>query len=135
MNAANNTKNSSDTQHNQLIGQLLGSVDKILREEGFALNNDKTRVIRTGNQQSVTGMIVNGSSAPRVPRQIKRMLRAAVHNLASGGSLRAGETYDTLSGYAAWIASAESELGHEYLRKIENLRMINNEKSVIKNNQ
>ena len=123
----------SDTKHNQLIGQLLGSVHKILREEGFALNNDKTRVIRTGNQQNVTGMIVNGNGEPRVPRQIKRMLRAAVHNLESGGSLRGDETYDTLSGYAAWIASAEPKLGHEYLSKIEKIRMISHENPVTNN--
>ena len=117
-------KNDSDkNQHNQLIGQLLGSVNKILREEGFALNNDKTRVIRKGNQHNVTGMIVNGSGVPRVSRQIKRMLRAAVHNLESGGTLRADETLNTLSGYAAWIASAEPELGHEYLARIERLQV------------
>ncbi len=107
---------------NQLIGQLLGSVNKILREEGFDLNNDKTSVIRTGNQQSVTGMIVNGSGTPRVPRQIKRRLRAALHNLESGGSLRADETLDTLAGFAAWIASAEPELGRKYLAQIETIR-------------
>jgi retron-type reverse transcriptase len=116
-------KSDSDTKHNQLIGQLLGSVNKILQEEGFALNNDKTRVIRTGNQHNVTGMVVNGSGVPRVSRQIKRMLRAAVHNLESGGTLRADETLNTLSGYAAWIASAEPELGHSYLDRIERLQV------------
>lgn len=116
-------KSDSDTKHNKLIGQLLGSVNKILREEGFALNNDKTRVIRTGNQHNVTGMVVNGSGVPRVSRQIKRMLRAAVHNLESGGTLRADETLNTLSGYAAWIASAEPELGHSYLDRIERLHV------------
>ncbi len=112
-----------NTEHNQLIGQLLGSVNKILREEGFDLNNDKTSVIRTGNQQNVTGMIVNGEGIPRVPRQIKRQLRAAIHNLESGGSLRADETLETLTGFAAWIASAEPELGHNYLAKIDNIRI------------
>ncbi|WP_201551256.1 reverse transcriptase family protein [Psychrobacter fjordensis] len=120
---SNTAKSDSDTKHNQLIGQLLGSVNKILREEGFALNNDKTRVIRKGNQQQVTGMVVNGSGVPRVSRQIKRMLRAAVHNLESGGTLRADETLNTLSGYAAWIASAEPELGHSYLDRIERLHV------------
>ena len=115
----------ANTEHNQLIGQLLGSVHKILREEGFALNNDKTRIIRTGNQQSVTGMVVNGEIAPRVPRRIKRQLRAAIHNLESGGRLRTDETFDTLAGIAAWIASAEPDLGHEYLAKIETIRCKN----------
>ncbi|MBI0426453.1 reverse transcriptase family protein [Psychrobacter sp. NG27] len=116
-------KSDLDTKHNQLIGQLLGSVNKILREEGFALNNDKTRVIRKGNQHNVTGMVVNGQGVPRVSRQIKRMLRAAVHNLESGGTLRADETLNTLSGYAAWIASAEPELGHSHLARIERLQV------------
>ncbi|WP_201597552.1 reverse transcriptase family protein [Psychrobacter vallis] len=114
--------NVQPADHNQLIGQLLGSVQKILREEGFTLNNDKTRVIRTGNQHNVTGMVVNGEGVPRVPRHIKRMLRAALHNLASGQPLRDGETLETLSGYAAWIASAEQELGQNYLAKIDTLR-------------
>ncbi|MGP9689117.1 reverse transcriptase family protein [Psychrobacter sp. AOP22-C1-C5] len=110
------------SEQNRLIGQLLGSVQKILREEGFTLNNDKTRVIRTGNQHNVTGMVVNGEGVPRVPRHIKRMLRAALHNLASGQPLRNGETLETLSGYAAWIASAEQKLGQNYLAKIDTLR-------------
>ncbi|MDO5767919.1 MAG: hypothetical protein Q4P13_00315, partial [Psychrobacter sp.] len=108
--------------HNALIGQLLGSVTKILTEEGFALNNDKTKIIRSGNQQAVTGMVVNGEDAPRVPRKVKRMLRAAIHNLQNGQGLRAGESYQTLIGYAAWIAMAEPELGHYYLNQIDELR-------------
>ncbi|WP_201511674.1 reverse transcriptase family protein [Psychrobacter alimentarius] len=122
---ANSTSTENAAQpsdHNQLIGQLLGSVHKILREEGFILNGDKTRVIRMGNQHNVTGMVINGEGVPRVPRKIKRMLRAALHNLDSGQSLRDGETLDTLSGYAAWIASAEPELGQQYLEKIEALQ-------------
>ena len=122
---ANSTSTENAAQpsdHNQLIGQLLGSVHKILREEGFILNDDKTRVIRMGNQHNVTGMVINGEGVPRVPRKIKRMLRATLHNLDSGQSLRDGETLDTLSGYAAWIASAEPELGQQYLEKIEALQ-------------
>ncbi|WP_238038291.1 reverse transcriptase domain-containing protein [Psychrobacter sp. Ps6] len=121
---ANSTSTENATQpsdHNQLIGQLLGSVHKILREEGFILNGDKTRIIRMGNQHTVTGMVVNGEGVPRVPRKIKRMLRAALHNLDLGQSLKNGETIDTLSGYAAWIASAEPELGQRYLAQIAEL--------------
>ena len=118
---ANSTsiKNAAQpSDHNHLSGQLLGSVHKILQEEGFILNNDKTRVIRMGNQHNVTGMVVNGEGVPRVPRKIKRMLRASLHNLALGQPLREGETLETLSGYAAWIASAERELGETYLEKL-----------------
>ncbi len=123
--SVNSTETKNITQpadHNHRIGQLLGSVHKILREEGFILNKEKTRIIRLGNQHTVTGMVVNGEGVPRVPRKIKRRLRASLHNLASGQPLREHETLDTLSGYAAWIASAEPELGQMYLKKIEVLR-------------
>jgi len=108
----------SDAQ-NALIGLLLGSVYKIVKEEGFVLNTDKTSIVRTGQQQSVTGMVVNGEGAPRVPRRIKRMLRAAIHNAQQGRALPEGESLATLSGSAAWIASAEPELGRRYLEQIE----------------
>ncbi|WP_420230679.1 hypothetical protein ACOBWA_07340 [Psychrobacter sp. ER1] len=37
--------------------------------------------------------------------------------------MRADETLNTLSGYAAWIASAEPDLGHNYLTRIERLQV------------
>lgn len=121
------TKATADTQQNdcdkqnKLIGQLLGSVSKILKEEGFAINTDKTKIIRTGNQQNVTGLIVNGTDSPRVPRKIKRMLRAAIYNLNNGGTLRHDESFNTLMGYAAWVAMTDEKLGATYLQQLSEL--------------
>lgn len=103
---------------NALISTLLGSVAKILQEEGFAINAKKTNVIHQGGVQRVTGLVVNGDSHPRVPRKIKRMLRAAVHNLEQGKPLKEGENLNTLKGYAAWIAMAEPELGEQFLQAL-----------------
>ena len=120
---AKTTDNASDNnnEQNQLIGQLLGSVSKILSEEGFAINSDKTKIIRTGNQQNVTGLVVNGDGTPRVPRKTKRMLRAVIHNLQNGGKLRADENFNTLMGYASWIAMTDPELGASYLQQLGEL--------------
>ena len=54
------------------LGALLGSVRRIVEDEGFALHPDKTRVARSGSRQKVTGLVVNGSDAPRVPRKLRR---------------------------------------------------------------
>ena len=93
------------------ITHLLGSVKRILGEEGFKVNTKKTGVIREGAVQEVTGLVVNGKGAPRVNRQTKRQMRAAIHNLKQGRMLPEGESLDRLRGYAAYIAMTDRVLG------------------------
>src|SRR5262249_52892084 len=63
------------------LGALMGGVRRIVEAEGFAIHPDKTRVHRKGGCQRVTGLVVNGAGDPRVPRALRRQIRAAVHNL------------------------------------------------------
>lgn len=93
------------------ISRLLGTLKRILGDEGFELNVQKTRVIRTGDVQEVTGLVVNGDQAPRVSRQLKRQMRAAVHNLEQGKALPERESLSRLRGYAAYIAMTDHKLG------------------------
>lgn len=97
------------------ISRLLGTLKRVLGEEGFALNAKKTCVIRTGDVQEVTGLVVNGEKAPRVSRELKRQMRAAVHNLQQGKALPEGESLPRLRGYAAYIAMTERGLGQSLL--------------------
>ncbi len=97
------------------ITQLLGSVKRILGEEGFKVNTKKTGVIREGAVQEVTGLVVNGKGAPRVNRQMKRQLRAAIYNLKQGRALPEGESLERLRGYAAYIAMTDRVLGMRML--------------------
>ncbi len=93
------------------ITRLLGSVKRILGDEGFKVNTKKTHVIRKGARQEVTGLIVNDKGAPRVSRQLKRQMRAAIYNLNQGKSLPEGESIQRLRGYAAYIAMTDRALG------------------------
>lgn len=104
------------------IGALLGAVHKILREEGFILHPSKTHVIRRQCQQTVTGLVVNESVSPRVPRLLKRQLRAALHNLEQGKPLPAGESLERLQGYCAFIAMTEPALGRDWLNRLAIIR-------------
>ncbi len=101
-----------------LISQLLGSVAKVLSEEGFAIHRKKTKIIRHGNSQQVTGLIVNGDGSPRVPRHIKRMLRSAVFNLEQGKALPEGESIARLKGFASFIAMTEPKLGKAFIQRL-----------------
>src|SRR6185436_3325851 len=85
------------------LGALLGSIGRVANDEGFQVHPDKTHIARRGDRQKVTGLIVNGAGAPRVPRVLKRQLRAAIHNLSQGKALKEGETLSRLAGHAAYI--------------------------------
>ena len=55
------------------IKSILHPSVKIIREESFIPNNDKTRVLYANQRQEVTGLIVNGDRV-RVPKVYKRKL-------------------------------------------------------------
>ncbi len=52
-------------------GAVIGTVRRIVTEEGFAVNLRKTRVRRPDNRQQVTGVVVNErTTAPREQRNL-----------------------------------------------------------------
>jgi len=58
-------------------------VSAIVAAEGFAVNPAKTRVMRSGECQSVAGMVVNGHA--QVSRRDYDRLRAVLHDAATNG--------------------------------------------------
>jgi retron-type reverse transcriptase len=60
---------------------------RVVREEGFVINRDKTRVMRRGSRQTVTGVTVNDVLG--LSRRERRRLRAALHQASQweGGGL------------------------------------------------
>jgi hypothetical protein len=89
------------------VGKLIGLVKRVVADEGFAVHPEKTRVARSGGRQAVTGLIVNGDGTPRVPRKLRRQIRAAIHNVKQGKPLRDDETRSTIEGYIAYIAMTD----------------------------
>jgi retron-type reverse transcriptase len=59
------------------IAKFLKLVPDIIAAEGFAVNPDKTRILRAARRQAVTGVIVN--KAMGLSRQERRKMRAALH--------------------------------------------------------
>jgi RNA-directed DNA polymerase len=108
-----------DLQGKPRLGAILGLVKRVVEAEGFQINNAKTRVARSGGRQKITGLVVNGPQPPRVPRNLRRQIRAAIHNLKHGKPLHNGETPATLQRYAAYISMTDSQLGKKLLAALE----------------
>lgn len=107
-----------DSEVDARVARLKGCVHQIVSDEGFVVHPSKTRVIRSGSRQKVTGLVVNGQGAPRPLRTVKRNLRAAIHNLKAGKPLHETETVDSLRGMAAFISMTDPALGQKLMRQI-----------------
>jgi len=106
------------------LGKLQAAVGRIVTDEGFTLHADKTRVMRSGRRQKVTGLVVNttddGAPAVRVPRKIRRQLRAALHNRAQGKP--GPDSLERLGGLAAYIFMTDEKLGRALLDEVARQR-------------
>ncbi|MBI2376161.1 MAG: RNA-directed DNA polymerase [Deltaproteobacteria bacterium] len=102
------------------LGRFLGAVKRVVREEGFLVHPKKTRIMRGGRRQKVTGLVVNaakGRPVARAPRKLVRALRAAITNRERGK--QAGpETLEQLRGYAAYVSMTDPARGKAFLERI-----------------
>lgn len=106
------------------IGGLLRGVRKVVQSEGFELHTKKTRVMRKGARQKVTGLVVNtapaGVPSVRVPRETVRALRAAIKNRELGRPGK-GETLEQLKGLAAFVMMTDLARGRAFMERLERL--------------
>lgn len=103
---------SGDDQ--ETVRDLLGAVRRVLKSEGVQPNEDKTRVMRPGRRQEVTGVTVNQKLS--VARDEVRQLKAILHNCAKHGLAsqnRAGhpDFAAHLSGRVAWVTMVDPARG------------------------
>jgi hypothetical protein len=107
------------------IGALLRAVRTIVKSEGFEIHTKKTRVMRRGARQRVTGLVVNaaapGVPSVRVPRETVRELRAAIKNRELGRPGKEGETLEQLKGLAAFVMMTDQARGRAFMERIDRL--------------
>ena len=106
------------------IGALLHATRAIVAAEGFTVHPKKTRVMRSGARQSVTGLVVNtapaGRPAGRVARTRVRELRAAIKNRELGRPGK-GETLEHLKGLAAFVMMTDRDKGTALMTRVDRL--------------
>ena len=106
------------------VGRLQKAVADIVGAEGFVIHPHKTRIMRNGGRQMVTGLIVNtapeGQPSARVPRKVVRELRAAIHNREKGKPGK-GESLEQLKGMAAYIHMCDPAKGAALMKRLDAL--------------
>lgn len=103
------------------VGRIAWWIDQICGQEGFRENAAKRRFLRPSNRQQVTGVVVN--EGVHVPRDVRRRLRAILHNCRRDGlAAQAHGRKDFaahLRGWAAYVRMVEPELGRKLGAEVE----------------
>ena len=90
------------------VKKLLGLVPKLVAEEGFEINREKTRLMRKSGRQAVTGVIVNKDMG--LSRKTRRKLRAALHQQKAGkGDASASARLAGKIGYLRMLNAAQAD--------------------------
>lgn len=98
------------------LGYLMARVRHICLDEGFKVNEKKTRVLRPSASQRVTGIVVN--DRVNVPRKIIRRMRAILHQaqftgLEAQNRENHPEFHAEVLGMIAYISMVNPERGAE----------------------
>ena len=113
------------------IYQILRRARDIVEHEGFKVQDKKTRVMRRGRRQEVTGLTVNDRVG--VDRKTLRRFRATLFQVEKDGPAGkrwgravgtpddAGELIESLRGFAAFVAMVDAAKGKPLLERVERL--------------
>ena len=116
---------SGDRDFAGKIKPFVAGIDEIARSEGFVLNDRKTRIMRRGGCQRVTGIVVNDHI--NVPRAVFDALKATLHNCRRNGPVaenRAGlrDFRAHLDGKITWVEQVNPARAQRLRRMFDEIR-------------
>jgi hypothetical protein len=116
------------------VGKMLRLVRFVVRKEGFVPHPEKTRVLRRGGQQEVTGVVVNDK--PGVDRETLRRFRALLHQMEKTGpeGKKWNGSTDVIAsavGFANYVAMVDPVKGKAFQEKARALEQKYGRKTVL----
>ena len=114
---------------NNNLTSIITAVSEVIKDEGFTVNEKKTRVLFTHQKQEITGLIINGGMLS-VPKEYKRKLRQEIYYCKKYGPYNhqkhVGDSHaffkDHLYGKAYYIKMVEPEVGNQFLDELDEIK-------------
>lgn len=100
----------------KMIVKAKSFVPTIIKEEGFKVNNSKTRLLGLRKKKSVTGLVV-GSRKAGVGREIYREIRVKIHHLFTGKN----DNFAHVNGWLAFVYGIDNGIYKKLLIYIKKL--------------
>lgn len=106
------------------IGSLMNNVRSIVSWEGFIVNEKKTRVLRTGRRQRVTGIVVNEKT--NLTRKDIRSFRALLHNIEHRGLEEENHKnhphfWEYINGYVSYVQMVRPDIGRKFALQVQRI--------------
>jgi RNA-directed DNA polymerase len=102
-----------------LLHKIFGMIQKIVEDEGFKVNKDKTVFMTPKMRKSITGITINEGFI-KAPIEFKRNVRAMLHKAIVTGDY---SNLNKIQGYISYINSIEKDYRDNifnYIVKLEN---------------
>jgi RNA-directed DNA polymerase len=107
------------------VCNMLKQTQRIVNHEGFTVHPDKTRVLRSSQQQEVTGVVVNEKL--NVDRATLKKFRATLHHIEKDGL--AGKTWGSggdllaaIEGFANYVAMVNPTKGEPLVTQVREIK-------------
>jgi RNA-directed DNA polymerase len=112
----------ADADPQKKVGYLLARIRHIAQDEGFTVNEKKTRVVKRSSAMTVTGIVVN--RRPGVRRYDVRRLRAILHNAKKHGLASQNRSQDPsfeakIRGQIAFVLMVNPEQGRPLVEALQ----------------
>lgn len=104
---------SSDNR--DALRKIYGMIKKIVEDEGFILNDKKTRFLTPKVRKEVIGVTLN-DGVIKAPKEMKKMVRAMIHFQIISGDY---SNNDKIRGYISYIDSIEKNYRKKVIKYIE----------------
>lgn len=105
---------SADYADEKKIAALLAYTKQVIENEDFTLHPDKTKIMRSGSQKKVTGIVVNEKA--NIDRNTLRKFRALLHQIGQTGweNKQWGNSPNVVNsvlGFANFVAMVDAQKG------------------------
>ncbi|MBA4496090.1 reverse transcriptase domain-containing protein [Paenactinomyces guangxiensis] len=126
---------SCDEEGLPQMGGVINTARHIIRFEGFRVNEEKTRVLRSSRRQKVTGIVLN--EKVNISRKELRAFRALLHNVEKTGPEKQNiyhhpDFWGYIKGYASYIRMVRPDLNETLEQQLNRInRKYNLEKSAV----
>jgi RNA-directed DNA polymerase len=109
------------------IGNILQGVGSIVAHEGLTIHPDKTRVLRSSQQQEVTGVVVNQKL--NVDRATLKKFRATLYQIEKDGLAgkkwgKGDDVLMSIEGFANYVAMVNPAKGGDFLKQVKQIRKL-----------
>lgn len=101
-----------------LLRNIYGMISKIVGDEGFTVNKNKTTFMTPKSHKCITGVTINDKLI-KAPKQLKKMIRAMLHRAIITGDY---SNINKVRGYISYIDSIEEGYKEKIINYINNFK-------------